>query len=155
MTPARHLRICLAWLCCTAAATPVWADSFTSMSASSTSSASIGSVSGSIQGSSRASSNTNQTAAGDYRVLDVAQTAERPDALRLRLQAVAGAADDSFYLFVPRATAEREQLATGGVLTARTRPYGVEFARADAAQAFFLVLEDRWYQELDSHPVAL
>lgn len=153
MNPARRLRACLALLCCAAA--PVWADSFTSLSASSTSSASIGSVSGSIQGSSRASSNTTQTAAGDYRVLDVAQTAERPDALRLHLQAATGAADDSFYLFVPLATAQREQLFAGGLLTARTRPYGVEFARANAAQPFFLVLEDRWYQELDSHPVAL
>jgi hypothetical protein len=41
------------------------------------------------------------------------------------------------------------------VVSARNRDYGVEFARADNRQPFFLVLEDAWYQELASNPVTL
>ena len=53
---------------------------------------------------------------------------------------------------------EQAGLAQGGVVTARPRPYGTEFAYAAAGaakQAFYLVLADDWYRELQTRPVQL
>jgi hypothetical protein len=41
------------------------------------------------------------------------------------------------------------------VVTARHRPYGVEFARADTREPFFLLLADDWRHELDPHALTL
>ena len=40
-------------------------------------------------------------------------------------------------------------------MTARSRPYGTEFAYGPAHQAFFLVLADDWYRELQANAVQL
>lgn len=146
---------CVAALGITMAA-PGWADSFAS-SASSAGSASLGSISGSIGDSSRASSPDNRTADGDYRVIDVAEVNAKAGMLQLTLQATLGEAHQ-FTLKLPREALGPQGIAVGDVVHARNRPYGLEFARTNAArarEAFFLVLADDWHKELDSRPVAL
>lgn len=129
------------------------ADSFTSSGASSASSASVGSLSNSIQGSSNSSSKRTEVAAGEYRVLAVAAAEGHPETLRLTLQATEGEA--SFVLQLPRVTAEQAGIATGVTVHAQPQAYGLAFARADDRKAFFLVLADDWFRDLDSHPVTL
>ncbi len=130
-------------------------------SASSAVSDSIGALSGSVSTSFEKSSNSSSrrdVAAGDYRIVDVAAVDGRPGLLRLRLQAVeADAADvaagDGFWLLLPQQAFDNGRLAAGQIVSALARPYGLEFARADTRQAFFLVLADTWYRELQSNPV--
>lgn len=139
------------------AALPALASSTAASSASEGVSASVGSASTSFEKSSDASSKGDKTAAGDYKVIDVAEVAERPGTVRLKLEPVATAArsDDGFYLYVPAQVAALDPVTAGQVITAKPRAYGVEFARADTGRAFFLVLHDAWYRELQSNPVTL
>ena len=146
---------CLATLGIAMAAS-AWAESSAS-SASSAGSASLGSSSNSISDSSRASSPDRQTADGDYRVIDVAESEATPGMLQLRLQATQGDAH-AFTLKLPREALGDKAISVGDRVHARNRPYGLEFARAGAAQkreAFFLVLNDDWHKELDPRAVAL
>lgn len=149
MTPFRFL-LAPAALAIAAAATPALAASSAS-SASSTASNSIGSSSDSIQNSSEGSSKPARTAQGDYRITAVAAVDEKPGMLRVTLQAAE--AGDSFDLVLPQKAADLGRVAVGEVVHAAPRPYGVEFARADNRQAFFLVLQDEWFRELASNPV--
>jgi hypothetical protein len=76
--------------------------------------------------------------------------------VRVRLQAVADAsAEGEFFLYLPQQTAEQAQLAAGQLITARLRAYGLEFARTETKQAFFLALNDDWYRELQTNVVRL
>lgn len=136
-----------------------------SLAASSASSAvsdsfttSSGSVSDSFGKSSDSSSkNEKKVTDGDYRIIEMAAVPERPGTARLTLQAVAAErrADDEFFLYLPLAVVEQTRLAQGDVVSARQRPYGVEFAQATTRQAFFLVLKDEWFRELQTTPVVL
>ncbi|WP_046112609.1 hypothetical protein [Aquincola tertiaricarbonis] len=130
------------------------ADSVVS-SASSAGSASSGSVSDSIQGSSRSSGGDDRVAEGDYRIVAVA-AAERPGRLRLTLQAEATPGPQGrFQLELPQQAVQPAGLVQGDLVHARHRPYGVQFARVDNRQPFFLVLADTWHGELASRPVPL
>jgi hypothetical protein len=131
------------------------ADSLAS-SASSAGSASVGSLSDSIHGSSKSSSGDNKVADGDYEVLEVAALPGRPGMLRLRMQAhaVAGINEtDAFLLDLPQKALGERGLATGDIVSVTNRPYGLEFARAQTHEAFFLVLLDEWRSDLDPHAV--
>lgn len=151
-TPTRLA--CLALLSL-AAATPCLAESFAS-SASSAGSASVGSLSDSVQGSSKSSSGDTKVADGDYRVVEVAEMAERPGMLRLKLQATARDGDaGELWLTLPRQALATRPLVAGEVVSARQRPYGVEFARGEPHEAFFLVLAADWPRELAPSPVSL
>jgi hypothetical protein len=156
MTRSTQLAQCVATLALLAgaAALPALASGSASSASSEGSSASVGSISTSFEKSSQSSSGETKTTAGDYRIIEMADAAARPDAVRLRLQATAGNAEE-FFLYVPRETAAASRLATGQLVTARDRAYGTEFARGDTKQAFFLVLEDKWYQELTTRAVTL
>jgi hypothetical protein len=151
-------RLACLTLLCAASAAPAFAESLAS-SASSAGSASLGSVSDSVKGSSKSSSGETKTADGDYRVIEVAAVADRPGMLRLKLQATAQPGDDGeLLLTLPRQALQPHGIAAGEVISARNRPYGVEFARANGTgggQAFFLVLRDDWRRELDPKPVTL
>lgn len=139
----------LATLLIAAASMPALAESFAS-SASVGSSASIGSVSDSLGGSSNASS-PNRQAAGDYRVIEVAAVAGKPGMLRLTLEPLATRADAApLRLDLPQPVAQQHGLAAGMVVAARERPYGLEFAKGEPREPFFLVLDDAWYRELHS-----
>ena len=91
--------LCLAALAA-ACAVPVHATSLTS-SASSAGSASSGSVSDSIGASSNSSSGENRVAAGEYRVIDIAQAPGKADTTRMTLRAVAAGPAREFTLDVP------------------------------------------------------
>ncbi|KNZ31312.1 MAG: hypothetical protein AD742_18780 [Methylibium sp. NZG] len=141
---------------------PAHAASSTSSAASDGVSASVGSLSGSVEQSSASSAGDKKVAEGDYRIIDVtAAAADRPGQVRLRLQALAadrgakGGAEGEFFLYVPQATLDTSGLAQGSTVTARHKPYGVEFAGGPARQAFFLALADDWLKELQTTAVAL
>jgi hypothetical protein len=140
-----------------AAALPGWAASSAASSVSDSITTSVGSVSTSFNRSSKSSSNDRDMADGDYKLLDVAAAPELPGMARLTLQAVAQAGPDGqFVLYLPEKTVQQNRLSAGLVIAAHTRPYGLELAKADdSRQAFFLVMKDAWYQELQSNPVTL
>ena len=145
--------ICLAALAA-ACALPAHADSASSV-ASSAGSASSGSVSDSIGASSDSSSGDRRVAAGEYRVIDIAQAPAKRDTTRMTLRATAAGPVREFYLDVPnRALAERGVNA-GELVQVNERVYGYEFAHADDRQPFFLALQDDWYRELGSQQVAI
>ena len=152
-----HFSKCLASAVLLIAALPAVAASTATSSASDSSTTSVGSVSGSIQKSSAASSKPpTPLLAGDYRVVEVTLLAERPGTLRLTLQSLADpSADGEFQLFVPQEALDRSALTQGQFVTARERAYGIEFSVAATKEAFFLVLADDWYRELQSNAVAL
>ena len=130
----------------------------TSSSASSAASDSVGSSSTSIQKSSDSSSTKDKVAQGEYTIMEMTALAQQPDMVRLRLQAVAPLQAQEFFLLLPRQAVERGQLAAGNKVLAQQRAYGLAFAALTpqgAASPFFLVLDDAWYRELDSRPVAI
>jgi len=146
-----HLALaCAAWPACALAA------STASVSISDSIGASVGSASVSVQKSSDSSSRRERVAEGDYRIVEVAAVAAQPGFVRLRLRAEAEAgADAEFFLLLPQAVVEQNSLAVGHIVSAHQRPYGVELAKAQNRQAFFLVLDDDWHRELAPRPVVL
>jgi len=133
---------------------PAHADSFAS-SASSAGSASSGSISDSIGGSSKSSNGDRRVAAGQYRVIDVAQAPAKAGTTRVTLRAVAGGPATEFWVDVPdRALAER-RVDKGAVVQVNERVYGYEFAYGDTNKPFFLALQDEWYRELSSRKVTI
>ena len=139
-----------------ACAAPVHAESFAS-SASSAGSASSASISDSISSSSDSSGDNDKVAAGDYRVIGIAQAPNKPDATRLTLQAAAGAAPaaGAFHLDVPNRALAQRQVQQGDMVRVNQRVYGYEFAYADTQKPFFLALQDDWQNELRSRKVTI
>ena len=162
----------LAAICGVAAPTTAWAldlASSTASSASSAGSASVGSLSDSLRSSSQSAGGPRQMADGEYLVIELAASADRPGEMRLTLQptqptaAIAARvpADmgaeplrlEQWELRLPRALVEREGLDTGHLVRAAQRPYGVAFAQAGQPRPFFLVLAQEWQRELPARPV--
>ncbi|WP_229491760.1 hypothetical protein [Massilia sp. HP4] len=136
-----------------ACAMPAQAESFAS-SASSAGSASSASISDSISDSSTSSSGDNKVAAGDYRVIDIAQAPNKPDTTRLTLRAEAGQAR-TFFLDVPNRAMAQRLVNAGDVVRVNERVYGYEFAHADTQRPFFLALQDDWQRDLASRKVII
>lgn len=133
---------------------PAWAASSASSASSDAASTSVGSVSTSFEKSSDSSSKGTKVADGEYRIIELAAAEQRPGTVRLKLQAVAAQGDDdAFVLYLPQPALDAGRLSLGEVVSARQRDYGLEFAKAD--KAFFLVLQDAWYRELQTQPVRL
>jgi len=154
----RLLQNSLATLALLAGAAPVacLAASSAASSLSDSLTESSGSVSDSLRGSSHSSSPDNKQVKGDYKVTDVAQLADRPGFVELRLQPVAAdAAGGEIYLTVPREAAARGRVDTGAIVTALQRPYGIEFAANQPRAAFFLALADDAVRDMKMAPVAL
>jgi hypothetical protein len=146
--------LCLAAFAAACAA-PVHAASTAASSASSAGSASSGSVSDSIGASSNSSGGDERVAAGQYRVIHVAQAPAKANTTRMVLRAADAGAAREFYLDVPDRALAQRRVATGALVQVNAREYGYEFAHADTKQSFFLALEDSWYRELDSRKVAI
>ncbi|MDM4768150.1 hypothetical protein [Pelomonas sp. SE-A7] len=146
-------RIAAGLLCLTLAGAGQ-ADSSVSSSASNAASSTSGSVSDSIQGSSNSSSGGDKkVSAGDYKVIEFADAAQKPGFVQLRLQALA-ATGDEFTLVLPRQAADKGGVVrVGATVAAAQRPYGLEFSNKATAQRFFLVLADDWNRELQAKPV--
>jgi hypothetical protein len=124
-------------------------------SASDSVTTSVGSVSASFQRSSDSSTN-NKVADGEYKVIEMAAVPDEAGKVRMKLQAMAPTTGDKeFVLLLPQEAVERGHVRVGGVITARTRDYGYEFASLNDDKPFFLVLADEWFKELKSRPVAL
>lgn len=137
-------------------ALPAGAASSATSSASDSSATSVGSSSGSVEKSSASSSKAPGVAQGDYKIIELAAAPQHPGALRLKLQALADpGVDGEIFLTLPQQAFEQSALALGGTVTARPRPYGTEFASGASGQAFFLVLTEAWYRELQSNAVVL
>lgn len=160
----RQFNPCLASLASLAAAAslvclpalPALAASSATSSASDSSATSVGSSSGSVEKSSASSSKATGVAQGDYKIIELAAAPQRPGALRIKLQALADpGADGEIFLTLPQQAFEQGSLALGDTVTARPRPYGTEFASGVTGHAFFLVLTDAWYRELQSNAVVL
>jgi hypothetical protein len=118
-------------------------------------STSVGALSNSVGRSSDSSSRGRDVAAGDYRVIEMA-AADARGLVRVRLQATSDSSvEGALFLTLPIAAVARGELAPGATVTARARPYGLEFTAAATRQAFFLALSDDWYRELDSRAVVL
>ena len=111
---------------------------------------SIGSLSGSLTTASGSSSKAADVAETDYEVRTIVALDDRPDRVRMTLRAAAG----DIVLELPRQAVDRGLLAPGRTVSARHRPYGIEFASGEPREAFFLVLDDDWYRELHAHAVA-
>jgi hypothetical protein len=122
-------------------------------SASSAGSASSGSVSDSLQGSSHSSTGGDRRADGNYQIIDIDQTPGRAGSTRIAMQA--GDPQQRIVLDLPEAVFAKQRLARGDFVHAQNRSYGIEFARADNRQPFFLVLEDAVYKELAARKVTL
>jgi hypothetical protein len=137
-----------------ACALPAHADSLAS-SASSAGSASSDSISNSIGASSNSSNRDRRVAAGDYRVIDIAQAQGKAGTTRMTLRAVAAGQAQEFTLDVPDRALAARQVAKGELVRVDERVYGYEFAYADTRQPFFLALQDDWYRELASHKVSI
>jgi hypothetical protein len=155
MTRPLHPLLALA-VVATLAAAPAWAASSASSASSEGSSASVGSSSDSFQTSSESSSPAEKKAEGPYRIVQMAAADAAPGKVRLTLKALNG--EHQFVLLVPQATAQQAGLAAGGVITAKARDYGVQFAvgdKGDKAEPFFLVLDDARFDELKTRPVRI
>jgi hypothetical protein len=150
-TLARALGLALLSAAC---ALPAHADSLAS-SASSAGSESSGSISDSIGASSNSSHHDRRVAAGEYRVIDVAQAPGKPGTVRMTLRALAAGPAEEFTLDVPDRALAARALAKGELVQVKERVYGYEFAYADNAQPFFLALQDDWYRSLRSQKVAI
>ena len=147
-------------LLCGMTSLPAVAASTAASSASDSVGTSVGSVSGSFEKSSTSSTTTTAAAEGDYRIVEVTTVAERPGTVRMKLQAVLDRdvhrnADPEFFLYLPQAAVDQGRLAADVIVTARSRPYGTEFAHGQTRQAFYLVLSDDWYRELRANRVVL
>ena len=137
-----------------AASGPALAASSASSASSDGSSASVGSLSTSIEKSSNSSSKDDKVAEGDYRIVEIAAAEQLPGKMRVTLRAL-NAADGEFVLTLPQEAVQQGRLVAGLVVTARAHAYGVQFAAGAPREAFFLVLQDAWYEELRTRVVTL
>lgn len=141
-----------------ACAVPAHADSFAS-SASSAGSASSASISDSLSSSSDSSGDKDKVAAGEYRVIQIAQAPNKPDTTRMVLRATGADAGSraarEFTLDVPNRALAARAVAAGDAVQVSQRVYGFEFAYADTRRAFFLALQDDWYDELGARKVVI
>ena len=153
MTTSIFRRTLLLTAFAAACAAPAFADSVAS-SASSAGSASSGSISDSIGGSSNSSNKDKRVAAGEYRVIEVAQAPAKPDTTRMTLRAAGGGAQE-FTLDVPNRALAQRGVHTGELVQVNERVYGYEFAYVDGKQPFFLALQDDWYRDLASRQVTI
>ena len=131
-----------------------YAASSAASSASDSASDSVGASSKSITQSSDSSSGDRKVAAGEYKVIEMAEVEGHPGMVKLRLQAAADEKTE-FFLTLPRQAALNGHVAEGGVVRANERPYCIEFAALADNKAFFLVVDDDWHKELQSHAVTL
>ena len=142
-----------------AVSTHAFAASTAGSSASDSASSATSSASDSSKTSSGGSSKATGIAMGDYKIIEVAAVSDRPGKALLTLQAAASVAPaEPVLLYVPIAVVEKSGLVAGQTITAQTRTYGVEFSKQNHSNdrtAFFLVLNDDVYRELQSVAVSL
>ena len=155
MRPFKKSLATLALLACTAPLTCLAASSAAS-SVSDSLTQSSASISDSLTDSSHSSSPNNKQALGDYKVIEMAEVADRPGYVELHLQPVAtNTVGEELYLRLPRTAAEQGHVGNGAIVTALQRPYGIEFAANQPRAAFFLALADDVVRDMKLAPVTL
>ena len=155
MRPFKKSLATLALLACTAPLTCLAASSAAS-SVSDSLTQSSASISDSLTDSSHSSSPNNKQALGDYKVIEMAEVADRPGYVELHLQPVAGNRfGNELYLTLPRVAADQGHVGNGAIVTALQRPYGIEFAANQPRAAFFLALADDVVRDMKLAPVTL
>ncbi|MFZ4757629.1 MAG: hypothetical protein ACOYLX_05590 [Burkholderiaceae bacterium] len=121
-------------------------------SASSAGSASLRGSSDAISGSSESSKTKQAVIDGEYRVAGVDATPGKAGTRRLTLVPVEAAPGATgFRLDVPEQALGARPV--GDRIRAQNRPYGVEFARVDVREPFFLVLDDASHRDLQTRVV--
>jgi hypothetical protein len=153
-----HQSIISSVLFAAALALPVLASagSSTASLAAEGASSAAGSASNSLGTSSNSSSKGTGVANGDYKIIDVAIKADKPNMVAIKLQATDSKnTTPEFELVMPALAFEKSGLKTGEVVAASEQNYGVKFANAKTQAAFFLVMHDDIYRELTSNPVSL
>ena len=152
-----HLKKRLAFALLTGAvALPCLAESSVASSASDSLSQSSTAISDSISGSSHSSSPDNKQVKGDFKVIDMAELADRPGMVQLQLRPVAATSDDTdILLTLPRVAAANGHVEKDATITALQRPYGIEFASGQPHAAFFLALANDWVSDLKTAPLTL
>jgi hypothetical protein len=155
----RHLKKSLATLALLACAAPLscLAESSATSSISDSISQASGSISDSLKGSSHSSSPDNKQVKGEYKVIDMAELADKPGYVELHLQPLAAnaTAADEIYLQLPRVAADQGHVGKDAIVTALQRPYGIEFAANQPRAAFFLALADDVARDMKMAPVSL
>lgn len=129
--------------------------SSTASLASKSASDSVGSISDSFGASSGGSSKGTGVTAGDYRIIGMALVAAQPELMRLTLRYAAASGQGDVDLVVPATVAAGADLRAGGLVNARVRPYGIEFANGDTQTPFFLALDDDWHRDLNTRALSL
>jgi hypothetical protein len=117
-------------------------------------SASLTESSGSISDSSRSSRRAVANAAGDYKVIEMADAADHPGQQRVQLQSV-DTAKPGLYLYLAKAELDQAHLQPGQLVTAQERSYGLAFTRQGGNDAFAVVLDEDARKELAPNPVTL
>jgi hypothetical protein len=117
-------------------------------------SASLAAVAGNSADSSQSSGNAIKNAEGEYRVLAVADAADRPGWARVELAPLA-AGRTALYLYVEADDLASERIAAGQIVAARAQAYGLAFARQGRETAFAVVLRDDWLNDIHPRPVAI
>jgi hypothetical protein len=134
-----------------------------SLAVSSTSSAvdslstSVGTFSGAVSAvSTSSSSGRGKVAQGEYRIEAAQDLPGLPARVALALQPTASAVDagaQPWQLRLPAQVAASVELRPGAVLEVRERPYGLALWQAGADQAFYLVVQDEWWQAMQVRAV--
>jgi hypothetical protein len=143
---------------------PVQAASVATSSATSSASSAIDSLSTSVGAFSAAvgavstssSSGRGKVAQGEYRIEAAQDLPGLPARVALALQPTAAAVDAGarpWQLRLPAEVAASGELRPGGVLEVRERPYGFALWQAGAGQAFYLVVQDEWWQAMQVRAV--
>ena len=123
-------------------------------SASSAGSASLRGSSDAISGSSESSKTKQAVIDGEYRVAGIDATPGKAGTRRLTLVPVdAAPGATGFRLDVPEQALGARPVGVGDRIRAQNRPYGVEFARVDVREPFFLVLDDASHRDLQTRVV--
>ncbi len=145
----------LGWIEAASAESLATSASSAGSSASSAGSASSRGSSDSVRASSNSSKSDGKVAEGDYRVAAIDTVDEQPGMLRISAEPVTStAAAGGFELRLPQRALGARPLTPGDVISAHHRPYGLEFARGDTHEAFFLVLSDDWHHDLQTRVLA-
>lgn len=152
--PPSLARLLAATVLAAAASSPALATSSAVYSASESLATSVGSLSTSVKRSSDSSVKT-VVGQGEYEVIRMA-AAQDDGRLPVTVRALPGqTTEGELTLLLPPQAVAQGGLAVGQLLRAQERAYGLELARADTRQPFFLLLDDRTLRELDNVPVML
>ncbi len=123
------------------------------MSAASAGSASLRGSSTAISGSSGSASDTDNVAAGRYRLTDIALAPGQGDKLALSLEPLTVNQTGVFQLTLPKTAIGNRRFARGDTIHVHRQAYGLAFTHQESDEPFFLVVKDAWELDLQTRVV--